>query len=85
MMTSPSLEMSAFGQQVRGLRQARGLSLDQLAAMANISRLTLLHLEQGRASTRLFTLEQVADALDCRLILEPLPTPADLGLDAVVA
>lgn len=84
-MTTCLSEPTRFGQEVRRLRQTRGLSLDQLAAMANISRLTLLHLEQGRASTRLFTLEQVADALDCRLILEPLPTPADLGLDAVAA
>lgn len=81
-MTSPSIEVTAFGQEVRRLRQKRGLSLDQLAGIAGVSRLTVMHLEQGRASTRLFTLEQVADALDCRLILEPLPLPEDLELDA---
>lgn len=79
MMTSRSIDPNTFGGTVRSLRLARGLSLDQLAALANISRLTLLHLEQDKASTRLFTLQQVADALDCHLVLEPYPTPEDLG------
>jgi XRE family transcriptional regulator, regulator of sulfur utilization len=84
MTISPSIEATAFGQEVRRLRQARGLSLDQLAALANISRLTLLHLEQGKSSTRLTTLEQVASALDCSLMLEPYPLPEDLGCAEVV-
>ena len=66
-----------LGKEVRRLREERNLSLDQLAGRAGISRLTVLHLEQGRASTRLFTLEQIADALDCRLVLEPYPMPED--------
>lgn len=78
MMTYRSIDLRPFGQEVRRLRKMRGLTLDQLAAMSGVARLTLMNLELGRSGTRYDLLLSIADALDCRLTLEPYPTPEDL-------
>ncbi|HUQ07950.1 MAG TPA: XRE family transcriptional regulator [Kofleriaceae bacterium] len=52
---------------VRAIREARGLSQQQIAKMAGIPRATWSHLESGAANPTLQVLTRVADALQIRL------------------
>lgn len=52
---------------VRGIREARGLSQQQIAKLAGIPRATWSHLESGAANPTLAVLTRVADALQVRL------------------
>ena len=55
--------MSAVAGTVRGLRHGRGLSADQLAARAGVSKGALVALENATANPNLATLVRIADAL----------------------
>jgi transcriptional regulator with XRE-family HTH domain len=55
--------MSAVAGTVRGLRHSRGLSADQLAARAGVSKGALVALENATANPNLATLVRIADAL----------------------
>jgi transcriptional regulator with XRE-family HTH domain len=55
--------MSAVAHTVRGLRHDRGLSVDQLAARAGVSKGALVALENAAANPNLATLVRIADAL----------------------
>ena len=56
----------AFTSKIRAIRQDRGLSLKQLAEIANVSKLTVINIEAGRTSPRRRTLEKLAQALKVR-------------------
>lgn len=77
MTLSPS---DLIGQEMKRLRKLRGLTLDKVARMSGVSRLTVFNLENGKNSTRLSTLTQIAQALDSKIVIEPYPQPEDLEI-----
>jgi transcriptional regulator with XRE-family HTH domain len=52
-----------FGRNLRQLREARGLTQQQIARMASVPRATWAHLESGEANPTLTVLHRVARAL----------------------
>jgi transcriptional regulator with XRE-family HTH domain len=58
-----------LGEQVRRLREARGISQEGFAALANIDRAAYGKLERGEANLTLLTLARVAAALEVDLAL----------------
>lgn len=54
---------SAFGAQLRQVRKARGMSQDQLASDAKISRTSIVNIEAGRQGVALGTMYRLALAL----------------------
>jgi XRE family transcriptional regulator, regulator of sulfur utilization len=62
-----------LGRNISGLRQARGLSQQQIARLADIPRATWANLESGAANPTLAVLINVAQALQVRLeeLIEP--------------
>ena len=68
----------SVAQELRGLRKKRGLTLDQTAMNAAVSRLTVFNVEHGKTSPTLETLLLMLKALDARLVIEPFPMPEDL-------
>ena len=54
---------AAIGARVRHERQARGWTLDQLAAAAGVSRRLVINVEQGAANPSVGTLLRISDAL----------------------
>jgi transcriptional regulator with XRE-family HTH domain len=69
---------NSVAQELRGLRKKRGLTLDQTAMNAGVSRLTVFNVEHGKTSPTLETLLLMLKALDARLVIEPFPMPEDL-------
>jgi len=65
---------------IKALREARGLSQQQIARAAGIPRATWTHLESGAANPTLAVLVRVANALQVRLdeLLAPARQPARL-------
>jgi transcriptional regulator with XRE-family HTH domain len=63
---------------IRGIREARGLSQQQISKAAGIPRATWTHLESGAGNPTLAVLIKVADALEVRLdeLLAPPRQPA---------
>lgn len=64
MPTAPTDHLAA---NVRAIREARGLSQQQIAKLAGVPRATWSHLESGAANPTLSVLTRVADALQVRL------------------
>jgi transcriptional regulator with XRE-family HTH domain len=56
-----------FGQRLRELRQARGLSQEKLAEQADLSVTYVSSLERGRYNPSLRNLMKLARALGCRV------------------
>ncbi|MDX1443719.1 MAG: helix-turn-helix transcriptional regulator [Gammaproteobacteria bacterium] len=56
-----------FGRRVRQLREARGLSQQQLADAVSINLTHLSNIENGRYGIRFSRLETLASALSCEL------------------
>lgn len=56
----------ALGDRLRGLRDARGWTREQLAERTGLSHRTLVYIEQGKVSPTVRTLLLVAEALDVR-------------------
>jgi transcriptional regulator with XRE-family HTH domain len=65
----------AFGTRLRQRRIRAGISQDELAVAAGLSRTSIVNIEQGRQGASLSTLYRLADALACRSadLLPPLP------------
>lgn len=71
----------AIGARVKQARQARRLTLDQLAETAGVSRRALVNVEQGAANPSVGTLLGISDALGIglpALVAPPAPKPATL-------
>jgi transcriptional regulator with XRE-family HTH domain len=68
----------SVAQELKGLRKKRGLTLDQTAMNAGVSRLTVFNVEHGKTSPTLETLLLMLKALDARMVIEPFPMPEDL-------
>ena len=66
-MTSPEDTADALARNLRRLRAERGLTLDELARRAGISRSMLIQVEQKRVNPTLATLVRIAQALDVGL------------------
>lgn len=66
-MTSPEDTADALARNLRRLRNERGLTLDELARRAGISRSMLIQVEQKRVNPTLATLVRLAQALDVGL------------------
>jgi transcriptional regulator with XRE-family HTH domain len=68
----------AIGGRVRGVRRARGWTLDQLAEAAGVSRRMVVNVEQGAANPSVGTLLRLSDALGVglpALVERPRATP----------
>ena len=68
----------SVAQELRGLRKKRGLTLDQTAMNAGVSRLTVFNVEHGKTSPTLETLLLMLMAIDARLVILPFRMPEDL-------
>ena len=66
-MTSPEETADALARNLRRLRGERGLTLDELAKRAGISRSMLIQIEQQRVNPTLAILVRLAQALDVGL------------------
>src|SRR4051812_49903330 len=72
-----SSESGHLTENIRHLREVRGLSQQQIARAAGIPRATWTHLESGAANPTLAVLVKVADALQVRvdeLLAAPRPS-----------
>ena len=71
-------EPDRLAENIKALREARGLSQQQIAKIADIPRATWTHLESGAANPTLAVLVKVAAALQVRLdeLLAPARGPA---------
>lgn len=56
----------AFGQRIRAIRKEKGLSQESLAALADIDRSYMGHIERGEKNITLTKIYQIAKALDVR-------------------
>jgi len=68
----------AIGTRVKQERQSRGLTLDQLAEAAGVSRRMVVNVEQGAANPSVGTLLRISDALGVglpALVESPRPKP----------
>lgn len=63
MDTDAAALSAAIGAKVRAERQGRGLTLDQLAEQAGVSRRMIINVEQGSANPSVTTLLRISDAL----------------------
>lgn len=63
MKTDHPTEAERLGQQIRGLRRARGLTLVQLAGLAGLSHSFLSQLERGLAQPSMSSLGKIAQSL----------------------
>lgn len=73
-----------FGKHLRGIREARGLSLKELGDLANVDKSTLFRIETGAASPNLDLLISVARALGLQmheLMQNSSITTADNGMN----
>jgi transcriptional regulator with XRE-family HTH domain len=71
--------LKVFGENLRGLREQRGLSQEGLAEVANLHRNEIGVLERGQGSPGLLTLLVLADALEVPLtgLTEGIPAPRE--------
>jgi transcriptional regulator with XRE-family HTH domain len=60
-------EGELFGERLREVRLARGLTQGQLAELCGTSVAAISHLERGTKVPTLTTLVRLADALECRV------------------
>lgn len=56
--------IAAFGERVRQLRLEKGLTMEQLAANANIEYKQLSQVERGKTNATISTIYAIAKALD---------------------
>ena len=72
-MEQTSGDVPTIGGWIRGRRKARGLTQQELADLASVSRLYLSKLERGAASGRTAELDRVLHVFGKRLWFEDLP------------
>lgn len=79
-MSQSTSETEHLADNIKAVREARGLSQQQIAQSAGIPRATWTHLESGAANPTLAVLIKVANALQVRLdeLLAPPRQPARL-------
>jgi transcriptional regulator with XRE-family HTH domain len=71
--------------EVRRIRNERGLSQRRLAELAGVNKVTLVHIETGKSSPNVETLEKLADALEVEVAdffpkaQAPLFQPEEVG------
>src|SRR5215211_7220076 len=53
--------------ELRRIRKERGLSQQRLAGLANVDKVTIVHIENGKVSPKIDTLAKLAAALDVEL------------------
>ncbi|OZH52969.1 DNA-binding protein [Hydrocoleum sp. CS-953] len=63
-MVSEYIELKIFGQQVRKLRQAKGLSQEKLAELAGLHRNYIGGIERGERNVALLNILRLARALE---------------------
>src|SRR5258708_31539702 len=63
-MGRPSKPLRSYPNRIRALREARGLSLEQLAAAVGVTDETLRRYEIGDRKLKVHTLERIAQMLD---------------------
>jgi transcriptional regulator with XRE-family HTH domain len=56
----------AFGERIRTIRKEKGLSQEALAALADIDRSYMGHIERGEKNITLTKIHQIAKALEIR-------------------
>ncbi len=56
-----------IGKKIKAAREEKGLSQEELADMAKVSRRTVVNIEQGAFNPKLETVNDIAQALDCRV------------------
>lgn len=72
-----TIDWAELGSKIHALRVKRKLKLEHVAEKAGLSRAMIGHLESGaRDSVRVSTLEAVARALECDLVIDFLPRQA---------
>lgn len=69
----------SIGKQVRAAREAKGLSLRQLAKVTGMNENTLVNIEHGRGNPTLKTLEALSKALGIRFSIGTPETPAEVS------
>jgi transcriptional regulator with XRE-family HTH domain len=77
-MLSSGLSMVELGSRLRGQRLARGLTLDRLADLSEVSRSMVSEVERGVKTPSVLVLDRLATALGtsiARLLDEPSPEP----------
>jgi ribosome-binding protein aMBF1 (putative translation factor) len=65
----------ALGEQVRALREAAGLSQQQLGQRIGTSQSAIARLETAVVEPKLDTLRRIGEALDAELVVELKPRP----------
>ena len=65
------LDQIEIGKQIRARRKEMGLSQDDLARLAGLSRLPIHQLEDGNGGTRLENLLAILNVLGLKLTLQP--------------
>jgi transcriptional regulator with XRE-family HTH domain len=72
-MSNQQSHLRHIGQMVRQLREARGMSQQDLADAAALRRATVTDIENGKANFEINTLVRIAAALNCAIdiILTP--------------
>lgn len=64
---------AALAMKIRGLREKAGLSQSQLAKKAGMHQPGIARIENGRSETSVETLDKVAAALGCSLVVDLEP------------
>lgn len=67
--------LQQLGQSIRSMRMARGYSQLQVATMAGVPRLKVIHVEAGRATVAIAAYAKVAAALGGQMIVTPQQRP----------
>jgi transcriptional regulator with XRE-family HTH domain len=62
------------------MRELRGISQEELAALAKTAQSYLSKLENGRGSPTLTACQNLADALACQIRIVLLPLPREKGV-----
>jgi transcriptional regulator with XRE-family HTH domain len=62
-----ALDLAAIGQRLRGTRESRGLTLEQLSALSGLSKAHLSRLESGERHPSIAVLVELASALGSRI------------------
>lgn len=74
-------KLLAFGQRVRYLRKNKGISQEEMAAMAGIDRSYMGHIERGEKNITLTKIYQVSDALGID-VADLFPRAGDNGVSS---
>lgn len=72
----PQLLVERLGQQVREMRLNRGMTIIQLAALANVTRQKLSEIEKGKLTVSMYLYAKVLSALSSELKVVPARRPS---------